>query len=87
MQPPLAILDHTQVLRELMSVYSGSLMGDEGAEERRAGFQSILDIMIDAAFDMCASASDTRGFQRPAWDKDVFMLNCLTHLQVGFDLS
>ena len=43
LQPPIALLDHTQVLRELMSVYKSSLMGDESEEDVRSGFKPVLD--------------------------------------------
>ncbi|KAI5122053.1 hypothetical protein M0805_006037 [Coniferiporia weirii] len=79
-QPPVALLDHTQVLREIMDVYKSSLMGDESEDDLRKGFQSILDLMVDAAVNMCLSVSDARQAQKPGWDNDVFVLNCLTHL-------
>ena len=46
LQPPIALLDHTQVLRELMSVYKSSLMGDESEEDVRTGFKPVLDTMM-----------------------------------------
>ncbi|KAJ7293752.1 oligomeric Golgi complex subunit 6 [Mycena rebaudengoi] len=64
LSPPLAILDHAQVLREVMNVYESSLLGDEGEAEQTAGFQRILDITVD-----------------PAWDREVYVLNCLSYLQ------
>ncbi|THH11854.1 hypothetical protein EW145_g400 [Phellinidium pouzarii] len=79
-QPPVALLDHTQVLREMILVYKSSLMGGESEDELRKGFQSILDLMVDAAVNMCLSVSDARQTQRPGWDNDLFVLNCLTHL-------
>lgn len=65
-----------------MNVYKSSLMGDESADDLRKGFQSILNIMVDAAINMCLSVSDARQTQKPDWDNDVFVLNCLTHLLV-----
>ncbi|EJD05807.1 oligomeric complex COG6 [Fomitiporia mediterranea MF3/22] len=81
-QPPISLLDHTQVLRELMNVYKSSLMGDESPDELREGFKGILDVMVDAAVNMCLSVSDARkeGKGRVEWDGDVFVLNCLAHL-------
>ncbi|TDL27340.1 oligomeric complex COG6 [Rickenella mellea] len=79
--PPLSILDHTQILRELMSVYQSALIGDENETDRREGFRSILDTMVDNAIEMCINSSDARVIQNPEWDKEVFMLNCVTHLQ------
>ena len=81
-QPPVSLLDHTQVLRELMNVYKSSLMGDESPDELRDGFKTILDVMVDAAVNMCLSVSDARSTQKSDWDGDVFVLNCLTHLLV-----
>ena len=86
-QPPSALVDNSQVLRELMAVYQSSLLGDETEDERRAGFQSILDLMVDAAINMCVGVSEARHVQKPKWDKDVFMLNCLTHLTVGVSIT
>lgn len=82
MQPPIALLDHTQVLRELMNVYKSSLMGDESEEELQKGFERVLDLMVDAAVNMCLTVSDARQSQKTFWDGDVFVLNCLTHIMV-----
>ncbi|KAI0672834.1 oligomeric complex COG6 [Trametes maxima] len=79
--PPLAILDHAQVLREMMIVYEGSLLGDEGEEELQAGFRDILDKMIDPALEMALTQADEKKRQRPAWDKAAFVLNTLAYLQ------
>ncbi|KAL5511670.1 COG6 [Sanghuangporus vaninii] len=79
-QPPISLLDHTQVLRELMNVYKSSLMGDESPNDLREGFRPILDVMVDAAINMCLSVSDARATQKGDWDGDAFVMNCLTHL-------
>ncbi|KAI0723862.1 oligomeric complex COG6 [Cerioporus squamosus] len=79
--PPLAILDHTQVLREMMLVYESSLLGNENEEELQAGFRDILDKMVDPAIEMCMTGADEKKRQRPAWDKAVFVLNTLAYLQ------
>ena len=83
MQPPASLLDHTQVLRELLNVYKSSLIGDESEEEIRKGFQKVLDLMVDAAVNMCLTVSDARQSQKAAWDGDVFVINCLSHLLVS----
>ena len=67
-----------------MNVYKYSLMGDESQDEVRDGFKPILDVMIDAAVNMCLSVSDARASQKAEWDGEVFVLNCLTHLLVRF---
>jgi len=79
-QPPATLLDHTQILREIISVYSGSLLGNESKDEKREGFRPILNLTVDASISMCSSVSDAREVQKPTWDKDVFMLNCLDYL-------
>ena len=79
--PPLAILDHAQVLREMMVVYDSSLLGDENDEELQAGFRDILDKMVDPALEMCLTGAEEKKRQRPAWDKAVFVLNTLAYLQ------
>lgn len=81
LNPPLAILDHAQVLREIMTVYQSSLLGDEDNAEQVAGFEKILDIMVDPAVEMCASTSEEKKRVRPRWDQAVYILNCLSYLQ------
>ncbi|KAI0636596.1 oligomeric complex COG6 [Trametes polyzona] len=79
--PPLAILDHAQVLREMMLVYESSLLGDEKEEELQAGFRDILDKMVDPALEMMLTQAEEKKRQRPNWDKAVFVLNTLAYLQ------
>ncbi|OCH93870.1 oligomeric complex COG6 [Obba rivulosa] len=78
--PPLAILDHAQVLREIMAVYESSLLGDESAEEQTAGFRAILDRLVDPALEMVPAAAEAKQRQRPRWDGTVFVLNTLEYL-------
>ncbi|EIN07029.1 oligomeric complex COG6 [Punctularia strigosozonata HHB-11173 SS5] len=79
--PPLAVLDHCQVLKEIMSVYQSSLAGEDSEEDQNEGFRRVLDIMIDPAVEMCVSAADRKDKQVARWDKPIFVLNCLTYLQ------
>ena len=72
-----------QVLREIMAVYESSLVGDEKPDERDAGVKRILDVMVNPAVEMCSAASEEKQRLRPRWDKHVFVLNCLTHLQAS----
>ena len=62
-------------------------MGDESEEDVRTGFKPVLDMMVDAAVEMCSDVSESFGQQvqkgKEPWDKDVFLLNCLTHLVVS----
>ncbi|KAH9852707.1 oligomeric complex COG6 [Lenzites betulinus] len=79
--PPLLIVDHAQVLREMMLVYESSLLGDEKEEELQAGFRDILDKMVDPAIEMTLTQADEKKRQRPGWDKALFVLNTLAYLQ------
>ena len=65
-----------------MGVYESSLLGDEDPAERDAGFKPILDVMVQPAVEMCSAASEEKQRVRVRWDKHVFVLNCLTYLQV-----
>lgn len=69
-----------------MVVYESSLLGDEKPAERDAGFKRILDVMVDPAVEMCSAASEEKQRMRARWDKHVFVLNCLTYLQVSLAL-
>ncbi|KAJ7356948.1 oligomeric complex COG6, partial [Mycena albidolilacea] len=79
--PPLVILDHAQILREVMNVYESSLVGDEDTAEKTAGFQRILDVGVDPAIEFCTSNSEEKKRLRPRWDREVYVLNCLSYLQ------
>lgn len=78
--PPLAILDRAQILREVMTVYQSSLAGDEDEQDERL-ITDILDALLDPAVDMCLKASEDKRALRPQWDREVFVLNCLTYLE------
>jgi hypothetical protein len=85
--PPLAILDHAQILREIMAVYASSLSDapspDDPDDQDQIAFEHVLDVMIDPALQMCdAVAEETGRRTRGGWDREVFGLNCLTYLQV-----
>ncbi|KAJ7814128.1 oligomeric complex COG6 [Mycena olivaceomarginata] len=75
--PPLVILDHAQILREVMNVYESSLVGDEDPAEQTAGFQRILDVGVDPAIEFCTSNSEEKKRLRPRWDREVYVLNSL----------
>ncbi|KAF8065376.1 oligomeric Golgi complex subunit 6 [Lyophyllum atratum] len=79
--PPLAILDHVQILREIMAVYESSFLGEEDETEQVAGFQKILDIMVDPAVEMSTSANEEKLRLRPRWDQPVYALNCLSYIE------
>ena len=82
--PPHSIIDHAQLLREIMQVYDSSLLseGSSDSSEASTGFQRILDIMVDPAVTTCAAAAEEKGRLRPRWDRAVFVLNCLGYLDV-----
>uniref|UniRef100_A0A8H7Y3X8 Conserved oligomeric Golgi complex subunit 6 n=1 Tax=Psilocybe cubensis TaxID=181762 RepID=A0A8H7Y3X8_PSICU len=79
--PPIVVLDHTQVLREVMTVYQSSLLGDEDEDEINSGFNQVLDIMVDPIIGMCLTSGEEKKNARPRWDEAVFVLNCLCYLQ------
>ncbi|CAL1705507.1 unnamed protein product [Somion occarium] len=83
--PPLPILDHLQVLREIMLVYQSSMLEDVDADTQTAGFRDILDKMIDPAIEMCMASSEGKQRLRPGWDRSVFVLNTLTYLQSALE--
>ena len=85
-KPPLAILDHAQILREVMSVYQSSFLGNEDEDEMDTGFRPWqgLDIMITPVATMCVSNGSQKEAVRPEWDDKVFVLSCLCYLQVWF---
>ncbi|KAG1761563.1 oligomeric complex COG6 [Suillus occidentalis] len=78
--PPLPILEHAQLLREIMQVYDSSLLDDTTAEPGET-FNRILDVMLDPAMEMCAAAAEEKARYRPQWDRAVFVLNCWCYLQ------
>jgi hypothetical protein len=69
-----------------MAVYQSSLLGEEDIDEQSAGFEKILDIMVDPAVEMCISTSEEKKRIRPRWDQAVYVLNCLCYLQVFLTL-
>ena len=86
-KPPLAILDHAQILREVMSVYQSSFLGNEDEDEMDTGFRQVLYIyiMITPVATMCISNGSQKKAVRPEWDDKVFVLKyCLCYLQVWF---
>lgn len=77
-----------QILREIMAVYQSSLLGeDEDQDRASADFERIANIMVDPALQMCVAAAEEKKRVKPKWDQAVFVLNCLTYLQVGVILS
>lgn len=84
--PPLILLDASQVLRELMSVHDSSLTSDESEDSRRAEkFDKSVAAYMDPLVEMCSKMTKLNSSSDPAkvsWERDIFLVNCLTHLQV-----
>ena len=81
------MLDHAQILREVMQVYHSSLLGNEDEDQINSGFNQVLDIMVDPVIKLCVENSEEKARVRPRWDGEVFVLNCLCYLQVWTDGS
>ncbi|KAH0826947.1 oligomeric complex COG6 [Lanmaoa asiatica] len=83
LSPPHSIIDHAQLLREIMQVYDSSLLseGSSDPSEASTGFRRILDVMVDPAITMCAAAAEEKTRLRPEWDRAVFVLNNLCYLE------
>ena len=58
--------------------------GVEGEEVDVAaeGCRAILDNMVDPAIEMCVLRAEEKHRVRPGWDKEVFVINVVTYLQV-----
>ncbi|BEI79779.1 hypothetical protein CcaverHIS002_0103080 [Cutaneotrichosporon cavernicola] len=80
LSPPLSLRDVCQVLREIITVYDTSLVD---AAERETDFAKLLDAAVDPAVEMCERMADLRKASgtNGAWDKDVFLVNCLEYLE------
>ncbi|KAF8548578.1 oligomeric complex COG6 [Imleria badia] len=77
-----SIIDHAQLLREIMQVYDSSLLSEgSNPSEASTGFRHVLDVMVDPAVTMCAAAAEEKARLRPRWDSAVFVLNCLGYLE------
>ncbi|KAF8583843.1 oligomeric complex COG6 [Ramaria rubella] len=78
---PIALRDSCQVLREIMSVYDSSVLGDEDAEEQRRGFKQILDAAVAPSLEMCRRMADMNSKDTTGWERSVFLINCIDYLQ------
>jgi hypothetical protein len=65
-----------------MTVYQSSFLDGENEEEHAIGFQRILNSMVDPVIEMCSTVGTERKAAKQRWDQEVFVLNCLTYLQV-----
>ena len=55
---------------------------DAFADVAADGCRGILDRMVDPAVEMCVVASEEKHRVRPSWDREVFVINAMTYLQV-----
>lgn len=67
-----------------MQVYDSSLLSESSLDPSDAstGFRRVLDVMVDPAVTMCTAAAEEKTRLRPRWDRAVFVLNCLSYLEV-----
>ncbi|KIM58544.1 hypothetical protein SCLCIDRAFT_127928 [Scleroderma citrinum Foug A] len=85
--PPHFMMDHVQILREIMQVYNSSLLSEglpvdaQGDRGSTLEFNRVLDVMVDPAVAMCAAAAEEKARSRYRWDSAVFVLNCLCYLK------
>lgn len=63
-------------------MYQSSLLGDENEDDITAGFDQVLDIMVDPVVTVCFSSAEVKQRNRPKWDGAIFVLNCLCYLTV-----
>ncbi|WVW82047.1 hypothetical protein I302_104052 [Kwoniella bestiolae CBS 10118] len=86
LSPPLALRDFCLILRELLAVYSTSLV-DPSERESDSDLAKLLDKSIDPCVEMCERMAEMRrstvggGSAGGDWEKDLFMVNCLGYLQ------
>lgn len=52
-------------------------------EAAAEGCRAILDRMVDPAIEMCVVTSEEKHKSRPSWDREVFVINTMTYLQVS----
>ncbi|KAF8340617.1 oligomeric complex COG6-domain-containing protein [Cantharellus anzutake] len=87
--PPLPLRDFAQVLREIMTIYSSSLLEDDlpnskrEQDKLREGFERMLDAAIDPCLEMCKRMSELKK-GATVWEKETFLINCSTFLESLF---
>ncbi|GAA5966005.1 hypothetical protein JCM21900_004920 [Sporobolomyces salmonicolor] len=73
---PIQLRDTLSTLREIMSVYSHSLLDSESPSSPSASpsdFKPVLDAVLDPALQMCGTMAEMRATE---WDRAVFWVNC-----------
>ncbi|WVR03673.1 hypothetical protein IAU60_000668 [Kwoniella sp. DSM 27419] len=86
LSPPLALRDAAQILRELLSVYSTSLV-DPSEREADTDLAKLLEKTVNPCVEMCERMAEMRRGTAGGgdWERDVFMVNCLGYLQHTLD--
>ncbi|KAK4051597.1 Golgi transport complex subunit 6 [Microbotryomycetes sp. JL201] len=77
LSPPTQLRESLATLREIMAVYSSSLLDDAelvSFKQRETEFQDVLDAALDPALDMCNKMAELRPSE---WDRAVFKVNCI----------
>jgi hypothetical protein len=94
--PPQALLTHAQDLRAILALHTAEVDGDDDDEADGGGggdgatIERALDALVDPAVRMCVGAAEEKDAvlrrraapagAAAAWDRPVFVLNCLTYL-------
>ncbi|WVQ78637.1 hypothetical protein IAT38_000724 [Cryptococcus sp. DSM 104549] len=90
--PPLALRDATLILRELLGVYSTSLV-DPSERANDKDLEKLLEKSVGPCVEMCERMGEMRRAAGGAgdgkdgmrgkgeWERDVFMVNCLGYLE------
>ena len=82
---PIHVITAVQNLRELMTVYETSLLGDEDVEQKIEDFGRILTSCIDPSLEACQKMADlnsSKDASKDDWANHVFLLNCFSYVEV-----
>ncbi|KAM0789745.1 hypothetical protein ACM66B_006600 [Microbotryomycetes sp. NB124-2] len=85
LSPPAQLRESLSTLREIMAVYSSSLLDDANLVtfgQREAEFKDVLDAALDPALDMCNKMAELRP---SLWDRAVFKINCIETCLTALD--
>lgn len=80
--PPITLRDAAHILRELLSVYSTSLI-DPAERESDEDLAKLLDKAIGPCVEMCERMAEMRRGKSGGgeWERDIFMVNSLGYLE------
>ncbi|KAK4056417.1 Golgi transport complex subunit 6 [Microbotryomycetes sp. JL221] len=85
LSPPSQLRDTLSTLREIMAVYSSSLLDDANLvsfEQRETEFKSVLDASLDPVLEMCDRMSQLRPTE---WERCIFKINCIETCLTALD--